>query len=110
MDSILNLGLDTLTYGMAYAILALGVFISYRVLNFADMTTEGEEVTVIGPSDLKGAEVVATDLRAGAALVAAGLKAEGVTRIQNIEHILRGYENIVEKLQSVGAKIESLEI
>ena len=76
----------------------------------ADMTTEGEEVTVIGPSDLKGAEVVATDLRAGAALVAAGLKAEGVTRIQNIEHILRGYENIVEKLQSVGAKIESLEI
>ena len=41
MDSILNLGLDTLTYGMAYAILALGVFISYRVLNFADMTTEG---------------------------------------------------------------------
>lgn len=41
MDVILNLGLDTLTYGMAYAILALGVFISYRVLNFADMTTEG---------------------------------------------------------------------
>lgn len=41
METLLNLGLDTLTYGMAYALLALGVFISYRVLNFADMTTEG---------------------------------------------------------------------
>ena len=53
---------------------------------------------------------MATDLRAGAAMVAAGLFAEGKTRITNVEHILRGYENIVEKLTSVGAKIESLEI
>lgn len=44
MSTFLNLGLDTLTYGMAYAILALGVFISYRILNFADMTTEGSFV------------------------------------------------------------------
>ncbi len=76
----------------------------------ADMTRKDEEVTVIGPSDLKGCEVEATDLRAGAALVAAGLAADGVTRIKNVEHILRGYEHIVEKLTDVGAKIESLEI
>ena len=76
----------------------------------ADMKTKNDEVAVVGPSDLKGCEVIATDLRAGAALVAAGLAAEGVTIIRDVEHILRGYENIVEKLSNVGAKIESLEI
>ena len=54
---------------------------------------------------MHGEEVVATDLRAGAALVVAGLIADGTTRISNAEHILRGYENIVEKLSNVGAKI-----
>ena len=53
---------------------------------------------------------MATDLRAGAAMVAAGLLAEGTTTITNVEHILRGYEQIVEKLTSVGAKIKIREI
>jgi len=61
---------------------------------------------VYGKTDLKGGEVVATDLRAGAALVIAGLIAAGETTINDAEHILRGYENITDKLSAVGAKIE----
>ena len=76
----------------------------------ADITVKNQTATIIGPTKLKGCEVVATDLRAGAAMVAAALLADGKTRISNVEHILRGYENIVEKLKNVGAKIESLEI
>ncbi len=76
----------------------------------ADITVKNQTTTVIGPSKLKGKEVVATDLRAGASLVAASLIAEGTTMITNVEHILRGYENIVEKLTKVGAKIKSREI
>ena len=63
-----------------------------------------------GPTKLKGCEVVATDLRGGAALVLAGLTAEGTTIITDVEHILRGYENIEEKLTNIGAKIELKEI
>jgi UDP-N-acetylglucosamine 1-carboxyvinyltransferase len=62
-----------------------------------------------GPNKLVGAEVKATDLRAGASLVIAGLAAEGETVIDNVEHILRGYEGIVEKLKDVGADIEIIE-
>ena len=76
----------------------------------ADITVKNRTATVQGPTDLKGCEVVATDLRAGAAMVAAGLLAEGKTTITNAEHILRGYEQIVEKLKSVGAKIVIKEI
>lgn len=76
----------------------------------ADMTVKNQTATIIGPSNLKGKEVVATDLRAGSALVAAALIADGKTMITNVEHILRGYENIVEKLTGVGAKIKSREI
>lgn len=61
---------------------------------------------ISGKTDLKGRTVVATDLRAGAAMLVAGMIAEGTTTITNIEHILRGYEKIVEKLSTVGAKIE----
>jgi UDP-N-acetylglucosamine 1-carboxyvinyltransferase len=66
--------------------------------------------TFTGPNSLKGTTVEATDLRAGAAMVAAALVAEGETTITNIEHILRGYEGIVEKLTDVGAKIRIEEI
>ena len=59
---------------------------------------------------LKGKKIVATDLRAGACLVLAGLCAQGKTTITNIEHVLRGYENIIEKLTNVGAKISLEEI
>ena len=61
---------------------------------------------VYGKTPLKGCEVKSTDLRAGAALVIAGLIASGKTIIDDAEHILRGYENITEKLKAVGAKIE----
>lgn len=67
-------------------------------------------IEVTGPSNLIGNEVTATDLRAGAAMILAALVAEGITTIHNIKHILRGYEDIVEKLTSVGAKIELKEI
>ncbi len=76
----------------------------------ADIAVKNQTATILGPSKLVGTEVVATDLRAGAAMVAAALLAEGKTTITNVEHILRGYEHIVEKLTEVGAKIEIKEI
>ena len=76
----------------------------------ADVTVKNQTATIIGPTKLTGTSVVATDLRAGAAMVAAGLLAEGNTTIANVEHILRGYEQIVEKLTNVGAKIHIKEI
>ncbi|MDE5888860.1 MAG: UDP-N-acetylglucosamine 1-carboxyvinyltransferase, partial [Bacilli bacterium] len=72
----------------------------------ADMAVNDRTVIIKGYTKLTGKEVVATDLRAGAAMVIAGLVAEGTTRINEIDHILRGYENIVEKLTNVGARIE----
>lgn len=62
-----------------------------------------------GPNKLLGAEVSASDLRAGAALMIAGLIADGTTKISNIEYILRGYEDLVYKLSSVGADIKIIE-
>ncbi len=76
----------------------------------ADITVKNQTATIIGPTPLKGTNVVATDLRAGAAMVSAALVANGKTTITNVEHILRGYENIVEKLSNVGAKITLKEI
>ena len=76
----------------------------------ADITVKNQTATVIGPSKLHGTDIVATDLRAGAAMVAAGLLADGKTTITNSEHILRGYEQIIDKLTSVGAKITLKEI
>ncbi len=76
----------------------------------ADITIKNQTATILGPTKLKGCQVVATDLRAGAAMIAAGLKADGRTTITNAEHILRGYEDIVEKLSEVGAKIRIKEI
>lgn len=76
----------------------------------ADIIVKNQTATIMGATALKGTQVVATDLRAGAAMVAAGLKAEGTTIITNAEHILRGYEQIIEKLTNVGAKIKIKEI
>lgn len=64
-----------------------------------------QKIKINGPSELIGTEVVATDLRAGACMVLAGIVAKGETVITDVEHILRGYENIIEKLSNVGAKI-----
>jgi len=67
---------------------------------------DGKKAYVTGKTKLKGSVVKSTDLRGGACLVIAGLIAEGTTIIEEAEHILRGYSNIVEKLRNVGAKIE----
>ena len=71
----------------------------------ADIKIEGRSVVIEGVKNIYGCPVKATDLRAGAALVIAALVAEGDTEISCVHHIDRGYENIVSKLQSVGAKI-----
>ena len=72
----------------------------------ANITVKGNSAIIRGVDGLKGAEVMATDLRASVAMVLAGLVADGETTISRIYHLDRGYENIVEKLTAVGAKIE----
>jgi len=72
----------------------------------ADITTQGNSAIIRGVSKLKGAEVMATDLRASVALVLAGLVAEGETTVNRIYHLERGYEDIVGKLGNVGADIK----
>ncbi len=72
------------------------------------ITVEGRTAIVQGVDHLTGAAVTATDLRAGAALVVAGLMAEGETEISNIEHIERGYEHAVEKLARIGANLKKV--
>ena len=74
----------------------------------ADIRTHGNSAIIRGVEKLTGAEVMATDLRASVALVLAALVAEGTTIVNRIYHLDRGYENIVEKLQAVGAKIERI--
>ena len=73
------------------------------------ISTSSDQIVYEGPNQLQGAQVKATDLRAGAALVIAGLMAQGKTEITNIEFILRGYSNIIEKLTSLGADIQLIE-
>lgn len=77
----------------------------FRRMN-ANLKIEGRSVIVEGPTDLQGAEVAATDLRAGAALILAGLKADGYTRVTELKHLDRGYVDITEKLAGLGADIE----
>jgi UDP-N-acetylglucosamine 1-carboxyvinyltransferase len=72
----------------------------------ANISIEGHTATVRGPAALSGSVVQASDLRASAGLVLAGLVANGETMIERVYHIDRGYEGIVEKLQGVGAEIE----
>lgn len=76
----------------------------------ANITINGKKIKIKGPTQLKGKKVKATDLRAGACLILAGLIAKGKTTITDIDHVLRGYENIIEKLTSIGAKISLEEI
>ena len=71
----------------------------------ADIRTEGRVALVSGVQELHGAQVCATDLRGGAALVTAGLQARGTTRVGNIAHIRRGYADIVGDLRRLGAEI-----
>ncbi len=76
----------------------------------ANISINGKKLKIKGPTKLKAKKVTATDLRAGACLIIAALISKGTTKIENIEHVLRGYENIIEKLTNVGAKIELEEI
>ena len=71
----------------------------------ADIRTEGRVAVVCGTERLHGTEVVATDLRGGAALAVAGLAAEGVTTVQGIGHIQRGYADLAGDLRALGARI-----
>ncbi len=72
----------------------------------ADVRTEGQHAIIRGKEHLSGSPVKALDIRAGAALVCAGLKAHGQTEIMETHHIDRGYENLVGKLQNLGADIQ----
>lgn len=76
----------------------------FRRMNAA-IKVEGRAAIVSGPIQLQGAKVKASDLRAGAALVIAGLMAEGITEITGVDHIDRGYSDLVEKLSGLGATI-----
>ena len=64
------------------------------------------EAMIFGKTPLRGAKVSSWDLRSGAAMLIAGMIAEGTTELHNVSHIERGYENFVERLQGIGAKIE----
>ena len=75
----------------------------------AKIIAQGKQAVFQGVSKLKAAPVYASDLRAGAALIIAGIIAEGKTEIYNLNHIDRGYENIEEKFRKLGAKIERVE-
>lgn len=81
----------------------------FRRMN-ADIKIEGRSAIISGPSQLQGAEVAATDLRAGAALVIAGLVSDGTTRVTELKHIDRGYVDLVGKLRALGADIERMDI
>jgi len=74
----------------------------------ADITVNGNTATIRGVTRLKGAPVMATDLRASMSLVLAGLSADGETTVRRLYHLDRGYERLEEKLQLVGANIERL--
>ncbi len=75
----------------------------------ADIVVSGKTAIVTGKPKLYGATVTAKDLRAGAALIIAGLSAEGTTYVKNIHYVERGYENIIQKLTALGAAIRRIE-
>ncbi|GDX08884.1 UDP-N-acetylglucosamine 1-carboxyvinyltransferase [Verrucomicrobiota bacterium] len=76
----------------------------------ADISLDGNTATIKGVKSLSGAPVMASDLRASAALVLAGLQADGVTEVNRVYHIDRGYESIDEKLNALGAGIERVKV
>ena len=78
----------------------------FQYTNELNKMAQGKSAIFEGVDKLYGASVYSTDLRAGAALIIAGIAAEGITEIYNLEHIDRGYENIEEKFRSIGANIK----
>lgn len=83
-------------------------YINELVRMGAQISVEGKLAIIEGGSELTAAPVKATDLRAGAAMIIAGLCANGVTEITNIQYIIRGYEDVVEKFHSLGADIKTV--
>lgn len=75
----------------------------------AKITAQGKSAIFEGVETLSGASVYSTDLRAGAALIVAGVAAKGTTEVYNLEHIDRGYENIEEKFRNIGADIQRID-
>jgi UDP-N-acetylglucosamine 1-carboxyvinyltransferase len=75
----------------------------------ANIQSLEKKAVIIGASQLRGRKVKATDLRAGASLLVAGMLATGTTEVSNVEHLLRGYENVVDKLNNVGADIKLID-
>ena len=75
----------------------------------ANIKVDGDIIRIEGPTQLTGAQVKASDLRAGACLFIAGLMAQGETVITGVDNILRGYSNIIEKLQAIGADIQMID-
>ena len=75
----------------------------------ANIKIEGRSAVIQGERKLQGAQVISTDLRAGAALVLAGLMADGCTEISEIYHIERGYADFIDKFRALGAKISRID-
>jgi len=85
-------------------------YVDQLTLMGADIQVDGKMAVITGVNALNSAPVKAVDLRAGAAMIIAGLMAEGTTEVENIVHIDRGYENIVEKFSALGADIKRVPI
>jgi len=81
-------------------------YVDQLTLMGADIQVDGKTAVISGVNKLKAAPVKAVDLRAGAAMIIAGLMCDGITTVENISHIDRGYENLTEKLSALGADIK----
>ena len=86
----------------------LGWLVELEKLGATVQTLNPHEAEIEGKTELKGAQVTSWDLRAGAAMVIAGLIARGETHITNIDYIKRGYEDFVANLKNLGADIEDI--
>jgi UDP-N-acetylglucosamine 1-carboxyvinyltransferase len=85
------------------------MFVNELVRLGADVRIDGHHAVVRGRERLSSAPVVATDIRAGAGLVLAGLVSDGVTEVQDVHHVDRGYPDFVEQLRGLGAQVERTE-
>lgn len=85
-------------------------YVEQLTLMGADIQVDGKTAVITGVKSLNPAPVRAVDLRAGAAMIIAGLAANGTTEIEEIDHIDRGYENVVEKFSALGADIKRVPV
>ena len=85
-------------------------YVDQLTLMGADIQVDGKMAVITGVKSLHSAPVKAVDLRAGAAMIIAGLAADGITEIEEIDHIDRGYEDVVEKLTKIGADIKRVTV